>query len=303
MDVISWTVTALVVAGILYAGWWLLAEKRIERIQGNRKPVKKKKERKGQPTKVADVASLGTVERKLALAGFEPNPGPFAVKLLAGTLAGALVASIPGGTLPAAAALVGIPLATWLVLGSKGKKRTRKFEEQLSQAERQIAENLRSGLSVTRSIKTVADQAEEPLRGQFESVYNEVSYSDSTLPEALAGMARRTANADVEMLATIIRIQQETGSDLASSLESLADTLAKRTKMRNELEISLSEIKMTIKIVAAMPAVAFAFTWFCYEGYDEFYSQPTGMAIIAGVAVIELVTVLILNKMADIKLD
>ncbi len=306
-------ITLLMLCGIGIVIWQLVGDKRIERATaaytpGTKKEKKRsklfgKKEEKEESLGISDVSSLGTVERKLAVAGLDPEPGPWIVKLLGAMVVAAAIATALASAPVGAAAAVATPVAAWVVLGMKGKKRTAKFEQQLCLAELQIAENLRSGLSVPKSLRIVSEQTEEPLKSHFDAVYNAITFSNVSLPEALGDMARRTASPDVELLGTVIRVQDETGSDLSESLETLSDMLDRRTKMRNELKTSLAEIKMTVKIVAALPAIILAFTWFFYDGYADFYGQMPGLGVIIGIAIVEVIALLILSKMADIKLD
>lgn len=309
MGIVFPTSIIIGVAILALAGWcvWqLIADKRFER---QNQPailaeLDSSRDTGGSGDNVGlDVSELSGMERKLAEAGIDMSPVTFFGILVGGAFVlfflGLLFWGLLGGLALAAAGLI----AAKLIVGHKTKKRTELFEKQLTQAEMQIAENLRSGLSVARSLRTVSEQTQDPLKRQFEAVYNEITYSSTTLPQALSNMAARTANKDVELLATVIKVQDETGSDLSDSLEFLSDTLSKRTEMRNSVKVALSEIKMTIKIVAAMPIAAFAAVMAFYSGYAEFYQSPGGIAMLVVCAAIELIALWILGRMSDVKLD
>lgn len=295
-----------ILALAVWCVWQLIADKRFERQ--NQPAILAEMEASRDTSSRSDgigldVSELSGMERKLIESGISIPPVTF-FALLAGSafvlfLVGFAFYGLLGGLAAAAAGLIVVKL----IVGRKTKKRTELFEKQLTQAEMQIAENLRSGLSVARSLRTVSEQTQDPLKRQFEAVYNEITYSSTTLPQALSNMATRTANKDVELLATVIKVQDETGSDLSDSLEFLSDTLSKRTEMRNSVKVALSEIKMTIKIVAAMPIAAFAAVMAFYSGYAEFYQSPTGIAMLVVCAAIELIALWILGRMSNVKLD
>lgn len=299
----------VILAGVVWGILQIVADKRFERenqprlLQELDDSRRKRNIGVDEDTSQVDLSSLSGFERKLAEAGIGTKPATFMlmVALVAFLLfaVGLVMSGVGGGVVLAA---VGLFLVRFFV-NRKARKRTELFEKQLTQAELQIAENLRSGLSVARSLRTVSELTQDPLKRQFESVYNEITYSSVTLPEALSNMAVRTANKDVELLATVIKVQDETGSDLSESLEFLSDTLSKRTEMRNSVKVALSEIKMTIKIVAAMPPIALLVVWFCYDGYAEFYQTEVGTIMLVAIAVIEVVALWILGRMSDIKLD
>lgn len=310
MDLIlmAGTVAAILILGLVaWCVWQLIADKRFERENQPALIVERERKRRiesaGADEGAMDVSELTGLARTLALAGINQTPGTFIIIVCAAAIGAAAAGLAVGGVAGAFIGVIACPIAAKLILNRKERKRTELFEKQLTNAEMQIAENLRSGLSVARSLRTVSEQTKDPLKKQFEAVYNEITYSSTTLPQALSNMAARTANKDVELLATVIKVQDETGSDLSDSLEFLSDTLSKRTEMRNSVKVALSEIKTTIKIVACMPAAALAVTCAFYNGYSEFYQSTPGLIMLAVCAVIELIALAILGRMSNIKLD
>lgn len=306
---ISIVVGIAILAFAAWCVWQLIADKRFERRNQPRILAELDNEHgssnKGDSSKGAalDVTQLEGMDRTLAEAGIAMSSGMFLAILAAGAFMLFAFGLLFSGILAAIVLPVAGLAVTKIVIGRKTKKRTELFEKQLTQAEMQIAENLRSGLSVARSLRTVSEQTQDPLKRQFEAVYNEITYSSTTLPQALSNMASRTANKDVELLATVIKVQDETGSDLSESLEFLSDTLSKRTEMRNSVKVALSEIKMTIKIVAVIPIIAFVAVYNFYTGYADFYQSPVGIGMLIGCGIIELVALWFLSRMSNIKLD
>ena len=303
------TIAAILILGLVaWCVWQLIADKRFERENQPRIIAERESDSSNdQPGKNPDIAlninKLRGIDRMLVEAGIAMSSGAFIAVLAIGALILFAFGLLSSGLLAAVICPAAMLVITKLAIGRKTKKRTELFEKQLTQAEMQIAENLRSGLSVARSLRTVTEQTKDPLKRQFEAVYNEITYSSTTLPQALSNMAARTANKDVELLATVIKVQDETGSDLSDSLDFLSDTLAKRTEMRNSVKVELSQMKMTIKIVAAMPLVILALVWNFYTGFAEFYQSPLGMVILIACAAIELIALWILGRMSDVKFD
>lgn len=248
-------------------------------------------------------ANLTNSELKLAKAGVPITAKNWNLGMLVIAALLLFVCIIIGNVLIGLAFAAAVPFVARFYLDTQIKKRNLLFEKQLNEAELQMAENLRSGLTVARSIRTVSEQADEPLKGEFERVYTEMTYSNLSLPEALQRMADRTGQRDVELLATVLQVQEETGSDLSESLEYLAETLSKRLEMRNAIKVELAQIRMTIKIVAAAPPAILVFTLFFYNGYMDFYTQPLGIMILVVCAVIEVLGLIVLNKIADVKFE
>lgn len=187
---------------------------------------------------------------------------------------------------------------------SKTLKRTELMERQLCQAEMQIAENSRGGLSVERSIAVCCEQADEPLRSQLARVHNEIAYTDLTLADAFENMARRTASSDVHLLASVIAVQQETGSNFADTMNFLADTIGKKMEMRRTLKSRVSEMKLTKYIVAGTPVLVFGICALLMEGFTEFYTQnPIGYAIMGIAIALVFIGLRILGKLEAVEID
>ena len=298
---------------IIGIAWILLALIADLRWQRNNQPSlivekrAKKREQSDYRTKAGELtfekAKLTDSELRLARAGIpftarSWNRGQLVIAFILFVI-GVLI----GNVLLGFVLVLCVPVIARVYTNSKINSRNLLFEKQLNEAEMQMAENLRSGLSVSRAIRTVSEQTEDPLKTEFERVYTEMTYSNTKLSEALQHMADRTGQHDVELLATVLRIQEDSGSDLSESLEYLADTLAKRLEMRNAIKVELAQIKMTIKIVACTPPGILIFTLLAYAGYMEFYSSPFGIGILSIVAAVELVGLYALNKISTVKFD
>lgn len=298
---------------IIGIAWILLALIADLRWQRNNQPSlivekrAKKREQSDYRTKAGELtfekAKLTDSELRLARAGIPFTARSWNLGQLVIAFILFVIGVLIGNVLLGFVLALCVPVIARVYTNSKINSRNLLFEKQLNEAEMQMAENLRSGLSVSRAIRTVSEQTEDPLKTEFERVYTEMTYSNTKLSEALQHMADRTGQHDVELLATVLRIQEDSGSDLSESLEYLADTLAKRLEMRNAIKVELAQIKMTIKIVACTPPGILIFTLLAYAGYMEFYSSPFGIGILSIVAVVELVGLYALNKISTVKFD
>lgn len=270
--------------------------------------------------RVAELRSqeLSGLEARLADAGLALSPRAWRALQLGCSLAAAGLAFLasggPAAANPAPSSLIATAAAGAVLLGSRGflasraHRQTLLLEKQLCQIELQIAENSRSGLSVSRSVMVCAELAEEPLKGHLRRLYNEITYSDTTLAEGFENMARRTSSSDVQLLAQVVSVQQQTGSNLADALDFLHETISRRMEARQSLRSSLSETRITRNIVAATPWAIFLLLAFCpgirIAGFWEFYStNPLGWAVLSCCAAAELAILLLISRMSNLKLD
>lgn len=193
-------------------------------------------------------------------------------------------------------------------LAARMRKQVLLLEKQLAQAEMQIAENSRSGLPVSRSIVSCAELAQEPLKSHLRRLCNEMAYSGCTLADGLSNMARRTGSSDARLLAEVVSIQQETGSNLADALDFLHETISKRLEMRQSLQSALAETKITKTIVAITPWAIFILLSFAplirIEGFWDFYAtNPIGWAVLVVCLGTEAAILALISHMSKLEID
>ena len=243
-------------------------------------------------------------EARLADAGLDVSPSAW--NILRGGSAALLFALGCAAGAPAA----GLALACCAVAGaglwlsSRRKHMEVQLERQVNQLEMQMAENSRAGLSVERSLRTCLEHADQPLKTHLERIVGELTYSNRTLSEAFAGFAERTSSPDVRMLSNVISVQQETGANLADTLDFLAETIAEKQRMRLTLRSRIAEMSLTKAMVALAPLVILAICCLFIEGVADFYaSNPLGWILLGGCAAGDAFGVALLNKMSDIPVD
>ena len=69
-----------------------------------------------------------------------------------------------------------------------GTRRVRKFEEQFPEAIDLIARAMRAGHAFTTALAMVADEAPQPVAGEFKRLYDEQNFG-KPLPEAMRDFA------------------------------------------------------------------------------------------------------------------
>lgn len=271
-----------------------------------------------ESTKVRAVELTGT-QAQLADAGLHVGAAFWRTAQLCSSLAVGVLAfflarsSAPSSSL-AFNGLAGIAASLAVVVGfsrclkGKSEKRRLLLERQLAQVEMQIAENSRSGLPVSRSIIACSELSEEPLKGHLKRLHNEMAFSDCTLSEGFENMAKRTGSADVKLLADVLSIQEQTGSNLADALDFLHETIERRLEMRQSLQSALAETKITKTIVSVAPWAIFSLLAFAplirIEGFWEFYStNPIGWGVLLACIVAEAGILALISRLSDLQLE
>jgi tight adherence protein B len=241
---------------------------------------------------LADKALSGTsmihkIQVMLGEAGWSLRPGEFAATMAAATFAFGGAMWMLGGLPAALIACFTVPLGSIAWLGAKGRRRTRKIEDELPSVLQLLAGSLESGSSVLHSLELAASEGQEPLASEFGRVVAETRVG-RPLVESLEAMATRIGSRDVEWTVEAIRIQHTTGGKLADTLRVLADFMRSRVEVRGEVRALSAEARLSAKVLTALPfLVGGYFLAFRRDYLNPLFNTSGGrwMLIIAGVGI------------------
>lgn len=178
----------------------------------------------------------------------------------------------------------------------------KKFEEQLGQAMPLIASNLRAGSSVAQAIGPVAENMSDPIRSEFRRLTSDIR-AGTPVPEALDKVADRTGSRDLRLFSTAVDISQQTGGSLADITENVGQTVRARVEARKTIRSKTSLNRIESQIMVGLPIFMMVALLTISPAHREFYSQPSGWALIALAVVLDSLSYIMMRKMGDIKLD
>jgi tight adherence protein B len=155
-----------------------------------------------------------------------------------------------------AAAVVAIAPFAWL--SYKERQRLLAFEHQLPDTLTLLASSLRAGFSLMQGLEAVAQETAEPMRKELQRVFTEVRLG-RPIEDALGDAADRMNSNDLRWTVMAIRIQREVGGNLAVLLDTVADTMVKRERVRRELRALTAEGRLSaVVLILITPALALA---------------------------------------------
>ncbi len=163
-----------------------------------------------------------------------------------------------------------------------GREKTR-FEKQLPDTLTLLSTSLRAGYSLLQAIEAVAAEAPEPTSREFSRAVTEARLG-RTVSDSLAGIAERTQSQDFEWATMAIEIQREVGGNLAEVLQTVADTMLSRNRLKGEIKALTAEGRISAFVLGSLPFALGAFLWFTNRAYlMPLIESPTGrIAIVAG---------------------
>lgn len=138
------------------------------------------------------------------------------------------------------------------------RTRLRAFGEQLELVLRLMASGLRAGLGLRQALVLVVDELDDPARDEFRRVLGQATIGVSPY-DALDALAARMPSDETQMMVRAIRVQSQTGGNLAKVLEHLAQTIRERRRVTRKMRALTAEGRMTAWVVGLLPVLVGAF--------------------------------------------
>jgi tight adherence protein B len=152
-------------------------------------------------------------------------------------------------------ALVGFaacgPLPLFYVMQKKAQ-RMRAFAREFPDALELLVTALRAGLSFSAAMQIVADEAPEPVRGEFAVTVEEQALGLDPR-EALLHLTRRVDVLDLRFFATAVLLQRETGGNLAEVLSNTSALIRDRFRVLGDIATYTAQGKITGMILVSLP--------------------------------------------------
>jgi tight adherence protein B len=247
---------------------------RREQVEGSLREVE---DRRQKQKKVA----LGT---RITQAGLSWSKEKFMI--ISGVLAGAgfLIPLVLGGGLLASVGLAfaaGFGAPRWMLNFLK-KRREKKFLRALPDAVDVIVRGIKAGLPLFESIKVVAADAPEPLRGEFLAII-ETQAIGMPLGEACSRLFERMPLPEANFFGIVVAIQQKSGGNLSEALGNLSKVLRDRKKMAEKIQAMSMEAKASAGIIGSLPPIVMLLVYLSTPDYISLlWTHPTGRLMLAG---------------------
>src|SRR5437867_4192404 len=198
-------------------------------------------------------------------------------------IAGAAVALYFGMTfvltLIAAAIMGALPVA--YVVNARAKRMV-KVEQQLPDALDLIGRALRAGHAFPTAVKMVSDELNDPIGGEFRTLFDEVNYGVS-MHTALLNLAARIPVTDLRYFVIAVLIQRETGGNLAELLDNISTIIRARLKLFGQIRVLSAEGRMSAWILTLLPMGVALVMNFINPGYiGVLWKDPMGLRLVGG---------------------
>jgi tight adherence protein B len=206
-----------------------------------------------------------------------------------------------GGSLLAGGGLAfaaGFGLPRWGLSYLK-KRREQSFLKALPDAVDVIVRGIKAGLPLFESIKVVASDAPEPLRGEFLAII-ETQAIGMPLGDACARLYDRMPVPEANFFGIVIAIQQKSGGNLSEALGNLSKVLRDRKKMAEKIQAMSMEAKASAGIIGSLPPIVMLLVYLSTPQYISLlWTHPTGQLMLVGCAIWMTIGILVMKKMIN----
>jgi tight adherence protein B len=158
-----------------------------------------------------------------------------------------------------------------------GKREKRRFEKQLPDTLTLLSTSLRAGYSLLQAVEAVASEAPNPTAREFSRAVTEARLG-IPVTEALDAITERTQSEDWRWAAMAVEIQREVGGNLSEVLQTVADTMLQRNRLKGEIRALTAEGRISAFVLGSLPFAMGLFLWTTNREYlqplfDETFGQ------------------------------
>jgi len=225
-----------------------------------------------------DVLETALAQANIPLRAGEAIAAMIGLAIVIGVLAGIWTQSLLGALVGAALAMA---LGAVLVQTTASRER-RKFENQLPDTLNLISTSLRAGYSLLQAVEAVGGEAPQPTAREFGRAMSETRLGRSPV-DALKDVADRMQSVDFDWAVLAISIQREVGGNLAEVLQTAAETMLQRNRLRREMHALTAEGRISALVLGGLPFGIFGFLFATRREYIQPMLESTvGLVVLIG---------------------
>jgi len=175
-----------------------------------------------------------------------------------------------------------------------------RFEDQLPDTLNLISTSLRSGYSLLQAVEAVSSEAADPTGREFTRAITETRLGRSPV-DSLKMVADRMESKDFDWAVLAMNIQREVGGNLAEVLQTAAETMLERNRLRREMKALTAEGRISAIVLGGLPLFLFLYLYLTNREYLEpLLTTFTGILTLIGAGVGLVLGVAWLRKIVSV---
>jgi tight adherence protein B len=249
-----------------------------------------------------DTSVLLKVEQMLEQADVPLRPAEALFLYASGVVVLGLLGLVGAPSLPVGLMFVVLlAVAPIVLLRFKRHRRLAKFEGQLPDTLQLLGGTLRAGYSLLQGFEAIAQEVQEPMARELKRVLAEARLGRA-LEDALEDAGTRMGCRDFDWAVMAIRIQREVGGNLAELLQTVAETMTQRERLRREIKALTAEGRISALIMGLLPIGLGGMLFVISPEYiGTLFKNTSGWIAVIGSAVLAGSGLVWLNKIIKIE--
>ncbi len=205
------------------------------------------------------------------------------------------------GFIPLILTLIILAILPIMLVSYRANKQKNRLGKQLPELLTIVAGLLNAGHGFFQAIDAAVKEMAPPISYEFKKVLTDARLGIS-IEDALDKMARRVQNRDYDWLIIAVKIQRQSGGNLAEILEMLAKTIKDREQLEGQMKTLTAEGRYSAYILIGMPIVIGMILYVMNPEYiGLLFTNTTGQTLIGGAIVLMLFGIVWLKKIVTIK--
>lgn len=165
-------------------------------------------------------------------------------------------------------------------LGMRINKRQARFVDLFPDAIDLMVRGIKAGLPIAESIKAAGDEIPDPVGIELRRVTDGVRVGRQ-MDDVLWESSRRMGLQEFNFFAIALSIQNETGGNLAETLNNLAEVLRGRRQLKRKIRALSSEAKASAYIIGSLPFIMTLLIYLTNSNYIVgLFMDPRGQAMV-----------------------
>lgn len=183
----------------------------------------------------------------------------------------------------------------------KVARRQRAFLTDFADALEAMIRLIKAGMPVTEAISMVGREFTGPVGEEMGRVYDAQKVG-TPLQDAVRKMIPRMPIPEVQMFATAVAVQVQTGSSLSEVLGNLSGVIRARARLKRKVQALSAEAKASAMIIGALPLLVATALWLVNPDYiGLLFTHSTGKMLLFGAITWMSFGVLMMRQMINFK--
>jgi tight adherence protein B len=197
-------------------------------------------------------------------------------------------------------AVIGYNLPKWY-LKRRRKSRVAKLNAQLPEALTMISNSLKAGFGLLQALNVASDQMSHPIATELSRTIHEMNIGSSA-EESLSALSERSGSYDLDIVVTAILVQRTVGGNLGEILDTVAETMRERIRIRGEIQTLTSQQKLTGIVLGLIPLGVGLLFQLMSPGYiTPLFTTFAGKGMLVTAVILETIGVMIIQRILDIE--